>query len=63
MNNPRFIIPKNVLIQSSFYPIENLSQVDWELYLKVRSVHKMKTVRRLNEKLNQILEQKMQITG
>lgn len=46
-------------IQSSYFPSEQLSAVDWELYLKVRSTKKMKLIRRLNEKLNQILTQSM----
>ena len=48
-----------VRIQSTFNPPERLSPVDWELYLKLRSMHKIKLVRRLNEKLNQILTQSM----
>lgn len=46
-------------IQSSYFPPEQLSPVDWELYLKIRSTKKIKLVRRLNEKLNQILTQSM----
>ena len=48
-----------VRIQSTFNPPERLSPVDWELYLKLRSTHKIKLVRRLNDKLNQVLTQSM----
>lgn len=48
-----------VRTQSTYNPPERLSAVDWELYLKLRSVHKIKLVRRLNDKLNQILSQSM----
>lgn len=44
-------------IQSTFNPSDRLSFTDWSLYLKVRSESKMKAVRRLNEKLNQVLGQ------
>ena len=45
----------NIRIQSTFYPPTKISEVDWMLYLKVRSIRKMNLVRRLNEKLNQVL--------
>lgn len=55
---------KAISIQSSFYPpkSETLSPLDWELYLKLRNVTKIKMVRRLNEKLNQVLTQKVAST-
>lgn len=46
-------------IQSTVEPPERLSLVDWRLYLKVRSVQKMKMVRRLNNQLNMVLRQKI----
>lgn len=48
-----------VRIQSTFNPPERLSPIDWELYLKLRNITKVKLVRRLNEKINQVLTQSM----
>lgn len=44
-------------IQSTCHPPERLSFVDWELYLKVKSMRKVNLARRLNDKLNQVLSQ------
>lgn len=46
-------------IQSTYNPPERLSPVDWELYLKVRCMRKLRLVRRLNDKLNQVLVQSL----
>ena len=53
----------NIRIQSTFYPPAKISEVDWMLYLKVRCERKMKLVRRLNDKLNQVLSQSMDVRG
>lgn len=50
-------------LKSSYFPPDRLTFVDWELYLKVRSVQKVNTVRRLNIKINQILGQNNQLRG
>lgn len=44
-------------IQSTVYPDMKLEEHDWKLYLKIRSISKIKIVRRLNDKLNQVLQQ------
>lgn len=54
---------KAIGIQSTVYPPEILSPTDWQLYLKLRSVTKMKLIRRLNEKLNQVLTQSTNTRG
>lgn len=57
------IKPNNmqVRIQSTFNPpkAEQLSHMDWELYRKVWNVTKVRLVRRLNNQLNQVLNQSM----
>lgn len=55
-SNPRIAIG----IQSTVEPPERLSIQDWRLYLKVRSMQKMKMVRRLNTQLNRVLNQKFE---
>lgn len=46
-------------IQSTVYPDINLGEHDWMLYLKARSIPKIKIIRKINDKLNQILNQKI----
>lgn len=46
-------------IQSTVYPDMKLEEHDWRLYLQVRSVSKIKIIRKLNDKLNQVLNQKI----
>lgn len=46
-------------IQSTFTPPDRLNEADWRLYLSVRSMRKLKLIRRLNNQLNQVLKQKM----
>lgn len=49
-------------IQSTVYPDLKLSPSDWRLYLTVRNVDKLKLIRRLNNQLNQVLNQKISYT-
>lgn len=49
----------SVRIQSTFTPpkSEQLNPMDWELYRKVWNIAKVRTIRRLNNQLNQVLAQ------
>lgn len=51
----------NVRIQSTFHPPkeEQLPPMDWEIYRKVWNVTKVRLTRRLNNQLNQVLNQCM----
>lgn len=46
-------------IQSTVYPENPLSEEDWRYYLKIRNVEKIKLVKHLTIKVNQILNQKL----
>lgn len=50
-----------VRIQSTFTPpkSEQLAPMDWEIYRKVWNTTKVRTTRRLNNQLNQVLNQCM----
>lgn len=44
-------------IQSTFNPPIKLSEDEWRLYIKVRSMKRVEMIRHLNNKINQILRQ------
>lgn len=44
-------------IQSTFNPPVRISEEEWRLYIKVRSIKKVEMIRHLNHKINQILRQ------
>lgn len=44
-------------IQSTFNPPIRITEDEWRLYIKLRSMQKVKIVRHLNDKINQILKQ------